>query len=86
MDALDPNLTWVITDNVVMHSSTGFETLSSQGPRAIAGDAHPFWGPDVGQVPDLGTYMDPHDVAVQILRVILDPRGADVTDLTISRG
>jgi hypothetical protein len=36
MDAFDPNLTWVIADNVVMHSSTGFETLSSQGPRASA--------------------------------------------------
>jgi len=46
----------------------------------------PFWGPDVGQPPDFDTYMDPHDVAGQILRVVLDPRGAHVTELTISRG
>jgi NAD(P)-dependent dehydrogenase (short-subunit alcohol dehydrogenase family) len=45
----------------------------------------PFWAPGSGQSPDLSTYMDPRDVAAQILRVALDPRTAHVTELTISR-
>jgi len=46
----------------------------------------PFWGPDVGEPPDLDTYMDPHDVAAQILGVVLDPGGTHVTEMTIARG
>jgi NAD(P)-dependent dehydrogenase (short-subunit alcohol dehydrogenase family) len=45
----------------------------------------PFWSPGSGMSPDLGTYMDPGDVARQILRVVLDPGAAHVTEMTISR-
>jgi uncharacterized protein len=45
----------------------------------------PFWSAKAGMSPDLGTYMDPHDVARQILRVVLDPGAAHVTEMTISR-
>lgn len=46
----------------------------------------PFWDSDVERPRDLETYMDPHDVAAQILRVALEPAGAHVTELTIARG
>lgn len=45
----------------------------------------PFWSPESGLSPDLSTYMDPRDVARQILRVVLDPGAAHVTEMTISR-
>ena len=45
----------------------------------------PFWSPEAGLSPDLSTYMDPRDVARQILRVVLDPGAAHVTEMTISR-
>lgn len=45
----------------------------------------PFWSRETGRSPDLATYMDPGDVARQILRVALDPRTAHVTEMTISR-
>lgn len=45
----------------------------------------PFWSPGSGPSPDLSTYMDPGDVARQILRVVLDPGAAHVTEMTISR-
>ncbi|MGH2654055.1 MAG: SDR family NAD(P)-dependent oxidoreductase [Actinomycetota bacterium] len=45
----------------------------------------PFWSPQTGRSPDLTTYMDPRDVARQILRVTLDPGAAHVTEMTISR-
>lgn len=50
------------------------------------GMATPFWSPESGREPDLATYMDPRDVAMQILRVVLDPGAAHVTEMTISRG
>ena len=34
----------------------------------------------------LGRDPDPHDVAAQILQVVLDPGGAHVTEMTIARG
>jgi uncharacterized protein len=46
----------------------------------------PFWSAESGASPDLSSYMDPRDVARQILRVALDPGSAHVTELTISRG
>lgn len=46
----------------------------------------PFWGAEAGPPGDLDTYMDPGDVARQILRVCLDPGSAHVTEMTISRG
>jgi uncharacterized protein len=46
----------------------------------------PFWSPESGLSPDLSTYLDPLDVAKQILRVALDPGSAHVTEMTISRG
>lgn len=45
----------------------------------------PFWSSESGTSPDLSTYMDPGDVARQILRVVLDPGAAHVTEMTISR-
>jgi NAD(P)-dependent dehydrogenase (short-subunit alcohol dehydrogenase family) len=45
-----------------------------------------FWSVESGASPDLSTYMDPRDVARQILRVVLDPGAAHVTEMTISRG
>lgn len=45
----------------------------------------PFWSAQGGQAPDVATYMDPRDVARQILRVALDPAGAHVTEMTINR-
>jgi uncharacterized protein len=45
----------------------------------------PFWSAESGQSLDLSTYMDPTDVARQILRVALDPGSAHVTEMTISR-
>jgi NADP-dependent 3-hydroxy acid dehydrogenase YdfG len=45
----------------------------------------PFWSGDAGKSPDIGTYMDPQDVARQILRVVLSPSGAHVTEMTIAR-
>lgn len=45
----------------------------------------PFWSPESGLSPDLRTYMEPRDVAAQILRVALDPGSAHVTEMTISR-
>jgi NAD(P)-dependent dehydrogenase (short-subunit alcohol dehydrogenase family) len=45
----------------------------------------PFWSPESGLSPDVNTYMDPRDVAGQILRVVLDPGAAHVTEMTISR-
>ncbi|MGH2678277.1 MAG: SDR family oxidoreductase [Actinomycetota bacterium] len=45
----------------------------------------PFWSADAGKSPDLATYMDPEDVARQILRVVLSPGGAHVTEMTIAR-
>lgn len=45
----------------------------------------PFWSGDAGKSPDLSTYMDPQDVARQILRVVLSPGGAHVTEMTIAR-
>jgi NAD(P)-dependent dehydrogenase (short-subunit alcohol dehydrogenase family) len=44
-----------------------------------------FWSPRSGLTPDLSTYLDPRDVARQILRVVLDPGAAHVTEMTISR-
>jgi NAD(P)-dependent dehydrogenase (short-subunit alcohol dehydrogenase family) len=44
-----------------------------------------FWSPEAGPTPDLTSYMDPGDVARQILRVALDPGAAHVTEMTISR-
>jgi NAD(P)-dependent dehydrogenase (short-subunit alcohol dehydrogenase family) len=44
-----------------------------------------FWSPTTGRTPDLTDYMDPRDVAQQILRVALDPGAAHVTEMTISR-
>jgi NAD(P)-dependent dehydrogenase (short-subunit alcohol dehydrogenase family) len=44
-----------------------------------------FWSPEAGLKPDLTDYMDPGDVARQILRVALDPGAAHVTEMTISR-
>jgi NAD(P)-dependent dehydrogenase (short-subunit alcohol dehydrogenase family) len=46
----------------------------------------PFWSAESGRSPDLSMYMDPRDVARQILRVVLDPGAAHVTEMTISRG
>jgi hypothetical protein len=46
----------------------------------------PFWSAGRGRSPDVSTYMDPHEVARQILRVVLDPGAAHVTEMTISRG
>ena len=46
----------------------------------------PFWSAESGRSPDLTTYMDPRDVATQILRVVLDPGAAHVSEMTISRG
>lgn len=46
----------------------------------------PFWSEDSGASPELSTYMDPRDVAAQILGVVLDQRSAHVTEMTISRG
>jgi NAD(P)-dependent dehydrogenase (short-subunit alcohol dehydrogenase family) len=46
----------------------------------------PFWSVASEQSPDLSTYMEPTDVAKQILRVALDPGSAHVTEMTISRG
>jgi NAD(P)-dependent dehydrogenase (short-subunit alcohol dehydrogenase family) len=46
----------------------------------------PFWSEASGASPDLDTYMDPRDLARQILRVALDPGSAHVTELTIARG
>jgi NAD(P)-dependent dehydrogenase (short-subunit alcohol dehydrogenase family) len=45
----------------------------------------PFWPAQAGQAPDLATYMDPRDVARQILQVALDPAGTHVTEMTINR-
>jgi uncharacterized protein len=45
----------------------------------------PFWSSESGRTQDLSTYMDPRDVATQILRVALDPGAAHVTEMTISR-
>jgi uncharacterized protein len=45
----------------------------------------PFWSASSGKSPDVTTYMDPRDVARQILRVALDPGAAHVTEMTISR-
>jgi short-subunit dehydrogenase len=44
-----------------------------------------FWSSDAGKSPDVSMYMDPQDVARQILRVVLSPGGAHVTELTIAR-
>jgi NAD(P)-dependent dehydrogenase (short-subunit alcohol dehydrogenase family) len=44
-----------------------------------------FWSPETGRMPHLTDYMDPRDVARQILRVALDPGAAHVTEMTISR-
>jgi NAD(P)-dependent dehydrogenase (short-subunit alcohol dehydrogenase family) len=44
-----------------------------------------FWSPEAGLTPDLTEYMDPKDVARQIVRVALDPGSAHVTEMTISR-
>jgi uncharacterized protein len=46
----------------------------------------PFWSAESGTFQDVSTYMDPRDVARQILRVVLDPGAAHVTEMTISRG
>lgn len=46
----------------------------------------PFWSGESGVTPDLSTYMDPRDVAGQILKVVLDPGSAHVTEMTINRG
>jgi NAD(P)-dependent dehydrogenase (short-subunit alcohol dehydrogenase family) len=45
----------------------------------------PFWSAASGMSPDVSSYMDPRDVAKQILRVALDPGAAHVTEMTISR-
>jgi NADP-dependent 3-hydroxy acid dehydrogenase YdfG len=45
----------------------------------------PFWSGGAGKSPDLSTYLDPQDVARQILRVVLSPGGAHVTEMTIAR-
>jgi uncharacterized protein len=45
-----------------------------------------FWSEASGRPPDLDTYMDPRDVARQILRVVFDPGSAHVTEMTIARG
>jgi NADP-dependent 3-hydroxy acid dehydrogenase YdfG len=44
-----------------------------------------FWSSDTGKSPDVSTYMDPQDVARQILRVALSPGAAHVTEMTIAR-
>jgi NAD(P)-dependent dehydrogenase (short-subunit alcohol dehydrogenase family) len=44
-----------------------------------------FWSPESLRSPDLTTYMDPRDVAQQILGVALNPGAAHVTEMTISR-
>jgi NAD(P)-dependent dehydrogenase (short-subunit alcohol dehydrogenase family) len=44
-----------------------------------------FWSPEARMTPDLPSYMDPRDVARQIVRVALDPGSAHVTEMTISR-
>jgi NAD(P)-dependent dehydrogenase (short-subunit alcohol dehydrogenase family) len=45
----------------------------------------PFWSEESKRPSDLDAYMDPGDVARQIIGVVLDPRSAHVTELTISR-
>lgn len=45
----------------------------------------PFWSAASGPSPDVATFMDPREVARQILRVVLDPGGTSVTEMTISR-
>jgi NAD(P)-dependent dehydrogenase (short-subunit alcohol dehydrogenase family) len=45
----------------------------------------PFWSAAAGKSPDVSTYMDPRDVARQILRVVLSAGGAHVTEMTIAR-
>jgi short-subunit dehydrogenase len=44
-----------------------------------------FWTRDAEQPADLATYMDPRDVARQILEAALEPHGAHVTEMTINR-
>jgi NAD(P)-dependent dehydrogenase (short-subunit alcohol dehydrogenase family) len=46
----------------------------------------PFWSGESGRPQDVNTYMDPRDVARQILGVVLDASAAHVTEMTISRG
>ena len=45
----------------------------------------PFWSAASGLSPDVATFMDPREVARQILQVVLDPGGTNVTEMTISR-
>jgi short-subunit dehydrogenase len=49
------------------------------------GMATAFWSEDAGASPDLTGYMDPDDVAAQIISAALDPSRAHVTEMTISR-
>lgn len=44
-----------------------------------------FWSERSKRPSELDSYMDPEDVARQILRVALDSRSAHVTEMTISR-
>jgi short-subunit dehydrogenase len=44
-----------------------------------------FWAREAEQPTDLATYMDPRDVARQILEAALEPQGAHVTEMTINR-
>lgn len=45
----------------------------------------PFWSKATGLSPDVETFLDPGAVARQILRVVLEPGGTSVTEMTISR-
>jgi NAD(P)-dependent dehydrogenase (short-subunit alcohol dehydrogenase family) len=45
----------------------------------------PFWSAASPPSPDVSTFMDPREVARQILRVVLEPGGTSVTEMTISR-